>query len=352
MSASSELHIETMNLASDWAHLVGRILSQRQVGRAVPQKPDELPADEEEWAQFQHAPDLAFTPADAHEAAAVEIKMLRWRKNWLGRVGNAVAHMERILGDGKYRRGIIIFSVGIAPQWMAELNDGAGDRIEVWDLNKLRSFAASDPDLAEALEELSAETMLDGPAAERPLRVSEAGRGAAIAARLRATEPGLPGWHAYEAGCYEAIRYLFGRELQNLVEQQQSDDGLNRMDLIGRIRAEPNTFWSMIAVDFSSRYVVFDSKNYAAPIGQEAIHSSAKYLMRKGLRRVAILLAREGASENARQASVGYLRNDGFLLLTITVRDLCAMLEGEDAGDPPENLLFAKMDEILMALNR
>ncbi|MBC2665756.1 hypothetical protein H7F51_09490 [Novosphingobium flavum] len=351
MSASSDLHIETMNLASDWTRLVGNILNQRQIGQAAAQKPDEAPSDEEEWAMFQYAPDLAFTPIGATDATAVEIKMLRWRKNWLGRVGGAVAHMEQILAHGSFPRGIILFTAAISPEWLAELNDGSSDLVEVWDLAKLREMASLDPELSDALEELAAETMLDGPAPERMPR-REAAPGATIAARLRDTEPGTAGWRAFEVGCYDAIRLLFGRELQNLITQQKSDDGLSKMDLIGRIRSEPNTFWSIIAGDFVSRYVVFDAKNYVEPIGQAQIHSTAKYLMRNGLRKVAILLTRQGASESARQASAGYLRHDGFLMLTLNLADLCLMLEDFDTGTTPENLLFERMDEALMALNR
>jgi hypothetical protein len=116
-----------MNLASDWSVLVGRILSPSHVGSAIPQKPDEVPSDEGEWSRLQYAPDLAFTPAGANEPTAVEIKMLRWRKNWLGRVSNTVVHMEQILARTTFKRGIIIFSFAIAPQWMVDLNEGASD---------------------------------------------------------------------------------------------------------------------------------------------------------------------------------------------------------------------------------
>ncbi len=278
--------------------------------------------------------------------------MLRWRRNWLGWVSNAVAHMEQILARSEMKSGVIILTLPVEPIILAELNAGTGEQIRIWDLERLRELAASTPDLADALDDLAAETILDGLPHQTSPRSYDAPRGTNIAQRLRATEPGRDGWQEYESECYEAIRFLFAGELQNLITQQTSDDGLNRMDLIGRIRAEPNTFWSIVAGDFSSRYVVFDAKNSATAIGQEAIHSTAKYLMPKGLRRVAILLAREGATDNARQASAGYLRHDGFLMLVVSLNDLCGMLEGKDAGDPPENLLFARMDEALMALNR
>lgn len=170
--------------------------------------------------------------------------------------------------------------------------------------------------------------------------------------RLRATSPGRPGWQAFESACYEAIRHLFGRELHNLLTQHRTDDGLNRMDLIGRIRSGQQSFWAMIASDFSTRYIVFDAKNYVAPIDQDAVHTTAKYLMHRALRTFAIIIARDGASPQAMQVAAGGLREDGKFILVISMADVCSMLEGDDRGDPPENRLFEKLDEVLMSLGR
>lgn len=352
MSASSELHIETMNLASDWKGLIGEILNLPHVGRAIAQKPDESPADEEEWKLYQYAPDLAFTSVGSTSRAAVEIKMLRWRSSWLRRISDAVAFMEQVLAHTGLDRGIVILSIAVAPDLLRELNAGAGDRVEIWDLEKLRDLASSDPALANSLEDLVAETDLDGHTAQPATRAPEAMRGAALANRLRATVPGPPGWRAFEDACHEAIRHLFGRELFNLKPQHRTDDGLNRMDLIGRIRPLQESFWGMIAADFATRYIVFDAKNYAAPIGQDAVHTTAKYLMRRGLRTFAIVIAREGASPAATQVAAGGLREDGKFILVISMADLCSMLEGDDRGDPPENRLFDRLDEALMSLGR
>lgn len=352
MSASSDLHIETMNLASDWTALVGEILSQPHVGRAMPQKPDDPPSDEEEWRLYQFAPDLAFIPTGATEKTAIEIKMLRWRSNWLGRVSDAVAFMEQVLAHGGMGRGVIVLSIAIAPELLTELNAGTGGRVEIWDLEKLRDLASADSALAEALEDLAAETDLEGHISQPPVRPTDAMRGAEIAARLRATSPGRPGWQAFESACYEAIRHLFGRELHNLLTQHRTDDGLNRMDLIGRIRSGQQSFWAMIASDFSTRYIVFDAKNYVAPIDQDAVHTTAKYLMHRALRTFAIIIARDGASPQAMQVAAGGLREDGKFVLVISMADVCSMLEGDDRGDPPENRLFEKLDEVLMSLGR
>jgi len=150
----------------------------------------------------------------------------------------------------------------------------------------------------------------------------------------------------------EAIRLLFGRELLNLTAQLRTDDGLNRMDLVGRIKSEGSSFWSMIASDFSTRYIVFDAKNFEEPITQSEIQITEKYLFAKGLRTVAVVIARNGADRNAWKLAETQLRENGKFIMVITLADLCSMLEGADAGDPPENLLFQRMDEMLMRMGR
>ncbi|WOF43078.1 hypothetical protein KNJ79_18400 [Sphingopyxis indica] len=351
MGKAKDLHIETMNLASEWTSLVGSILNQPHVGQAFQQRPDESPSDEEEWKAYQFAPDFVFTPAGMTEITAIEIKMIRWRNNWLGRVSDAVSFMEQVIAHNSLHRGVIIFTVPIAPVLLIELNAAAGDRIRIWDLDKLRELASTN-ELSDALEGLAAETMIDGPTAEPQTIPSDEKPGRRIADKLRATPAGTDGWPAFEAGCHEAIQFLFGKELHNLVTQQRTDDGLNRLDLIGRIRPGWESFWGMIATDFATRYVVFDAKNYAEPVGQAPIYTTAKYLMRRGLRAFAIIIAREGASPQAFQVAAGDLRETGKFILIISMADLCLMLDDADRGDPPENRLFDRLDEVLMTIGR
>jgi hypothetical protein len=70
------------------------------------------------------------------------------------------------------------------------------------------------------------------------------------------------------------------------------------------------------------------------------------------MRTVAVVIARNGADKNAVKLAETQLRENGKFIMVITVTDLCAMLEGVDAGDPPENLLFQRMDEMLMRMGR
>lgn len=352
MGAMKELHIETMNLEVEWQHLLAEILGRPNAGRAHVMRPDEGPADQEEWEAMRFVPDISFTPSGAAGPIAVEFKMFRWRSDWRSRVGDAIAFMKTLLEQTDYVRGALILSLEIHAGDREDFRQAAGSNIDLWDLSDLRSFAARDPELLDRLEELVSETVIESASPTSLGRHADTLKGASIAAKLRATAAGRAGWQAFEGACHEAIRFLFSRELHKLVSQQRTDDGLHRMDLVGRIRPEHNSFWAILASDFGTRYVVFEAKNYAFPIGQDAIEITSKYLFRAGLRTVAIVVARAGASEQAIKASAGHLREDRKFIMVISKDDLCAMLEGADSGDPPENLLFDRMDETLMAMSR
>ncbi|AXU18471.1 hypothetical protein C7W88_04565 [Novosphingobium sp. THN1] len=352
MGAMKELHIETINLEAEWQHLLAAILGQPTVGRAHVMKPDAGPSDEEEWEMMRFVPDIAFTPAATADPIAVEFKMFRWPSDWRSRIRDAISFMKTLLAKTDYTRGTVILSLEINANDREALRQFAGPDVDLWDLNDLRSIAAGNPDFLDRLEELVSETLVESYGAATLGRPADTLQGALIAAKLRATPAGKPGWQAFETACYEAIQFLFSRELHKLVPQQHSCDGLHRMDLIGRIRPERNSFWALLASDFATRYVVFEAKNYKKPIGQAEVDITSKYLFRAGLRTVAIVVAREGASAPAITASAGHLREDRKFIMVISMDDLCAMLEGADAGDPPENKLFDRMDETLMAMGR
>ncbi|MGO7015419.1 hypothetical protein [Rhizobium leguminosarum] len=352
MGKMKELQIETNNLARDWESLLENILNQKEIGEATLLKPDDGPTSQEEWESYRSIPDLRFRPKDSKFRAAVEIKMFRWQSDWRHRVADAISHMQQILATHDFERGIVILTLDLPDNTLAQLVSPASSGIEIWGISKLRELVEENDELSDDLEELIAETILDD-SIRGPIRIEpEARQGSLLATRLRKSAPGSAGWREFELLSEEAIRLLFGRELLNLTAQQRTDDGLNRMDLVGRIKSEGSSFWSMVASDFSTRYIVFDAKNSQEPITQTEIQITEKYLFAKGLRTVAVVIARNGADQNASKLAETQLRENGKFIMVITLSDLCAMLEGADLGDPPENLLFQRMDEMLMRMGR
>ncbi|WP_443970413.1 hypothetical protein [Sphingobium sp. CR28] len=124
------------------------------------------------------------------------------------------------------------------------------------------------------------------------------------------------------------------------------------MDIIARLVPTENPFWSSLASDFRTRYVIFEFKNYSDPISQDQIYTTEKYLFTAALRSVAIIVARNGASESARKARRGSLREQGKLILCIGMDQLCEMLRKRDGGGDPTDHLYEQLDELLMTIAR
>lgn len=175
--------------------------------------------------------------------------------------------------------------------------------------------------------------------------------GHGLASELDALQPGQGTAAAFEQLCERVLKYLFPLDLEGWHSQQRTDDGLNQFDLICRIR--PNReYWRFLTDHLNSRYILFEFKNYTEEISQGQILTTEKYLLERGLRRVAIIMARRGASESAHKAAQGAMREHGKLILVIDDETVKHMLLQRDAGGDPSDKLFEIADRFLLTLPR
>ncbi|MEK2080827.1 restriction endonuclease [Vibrio parahaemolyticus] len=172
-----------------------------------------------------------------------------------------------------------------------------------------------------------------------------------LCSELNAIPSGKPGWAQYENKCTEILKELFEYDLTGWHQQQRTDDGLNRFDLVTRIRSASD-FWSLLANDIGSRYVIFEFKNYKKLIDQGQVLTTEKYLHKSSLRTVAFIISRVGAKPNAIKLMQGSMRENGKLIISLTNDDLCEMLKMKDNGDDPNDYMFQKVDDFLMSLPR
>jgi len=176
-------------------------------------------------------------------------------------------------------------------------------------------------------------------------------RGQDLIQRLKECPPGKGHFPEYEKTCTEAIKYMFDNDLIGWWTQQSSNDGLNRYDLLCRIRSK-NEFWKMLLTDFNSRFILFEFKNYNKEITPHEIYTTERYLYQTANRNMAIVFSRKGPTENCYKASTGALREYGKLVIHISDDDLIEVLQRMDKGDDPNELLFKKHDEIMISISR
>ena len=148
--------------------------------------------------------------------------------------------------------------------------------------------------------------------------------------RLEATPAGRSNSTDYEKLCIEIINYLFGDYLSDARPQSRTEDGLNIMDVVYRVR-QRHSFWEILTRDFRSRVVVFEFKNYSESIGPQQVYSTERYLSASALRSVCFLVSRRPPLANAELAAFGALRESGKLLVFLDDNDLQTMLRFRDA---------------------
>jgi hypothetical protein len=180
-------------------------------------------------------------------------------------------------------------------------------------------------------------------------------KGERLCKELNTLKRGRPDAAKFEDKCTEILKYLFDNntDLSLWEVQPPTDDGLHRFDLLCRIiSSHQNTFWTELAHDFHTRYVLFEFKNYTKKIKQGQIYTTEKYLFLTALRSVSFIIARNGADDNAVKAAKGALKEAGKLIVILTAKDICEMLKLKDKGDEPSIILRAKIDKMLIELTR
>ena len=176
---------------------------------------------------------------------------------------------------------------------------------------------------------------------------------AALRRNLSGIKTGREQWRQYEILCKKYLDHIFADDIYPLNEQIRSYDGLNRMDLVTRIKPSPSYFWKFLITSFQSQYVVFECKNYKAKVKQEQVLTTEKYLYAKALRKVAFIVSRNGLDQKSGLPAVqGALREAGKLIINISDETMINLLEDKNEGRDPSDRLFSMVDEFLLKLPR
>jgi hypothetical protein len=298
------------------------------------------------------------------ESWAIEAKYYRTARAQASLLETAAGRVSAAGIAAKMQKAMLVVSCQVAPDLKVALELKYG--ISVVDRDALVNLAAKRPLLLDSLNAVleadpslpltaTARVETEPPGRESPTLPEKAGRvdtrGSSLCAELHKLTPGPQKWKAYEKLCVKILRYLFPNDLLGWREQQRTDDGLNAFDLVCRIR--PTTdFWTFLLQHLDSRYVLFEFKNYTDEIKQGQILTTEKYLLERGLRRVAIILVRQGADENAVTMTKGAMREHGKLMLVANDEIVCKMLHMKERGEDPTDCLFELADDFLLTLSR
>ncbi|HHF0815594.1 restriction endonuclease [Pseudomonas sp. QE6] len=294
---------------------------------------------------------------------AIEVKYYRTARAQPSLIDAAAA---RVAGNGimaKAQKGMLVVSCFL-PEKLREVL-GQKFSITFIDQIDLRNWCASYPDLLEELDALLESSPSEPPATyltsngptlhSKPLREVSPKfhdtRGTELCQELKGISKGKASWAKYEKVCERILKYLFSNDLHGWHSQKRTDDGLSRYDYICRVR--PTTeFWKFVIDHLDSRYVLFEFKNYSGKIKQGQVLTTEKYLLERGLRRMAIIMTRTGAESNAVAMTQGAMREQGKLMLIVNDEKVCEMLHMKERGEDPTDCLFEIADDFLLTLPR
>ena len=159
--------------------------------------------------------------------------------------------------------------------------------------------------------------------------------------RLKNIQPGKEFFKEYEKICTEILKNILGEYLGLWAVQEHSNEELYCFDLCCKIKnGVDQDFFNTIQNYFNTKYIVFEFKNYKEKITQREIYTTEKYLYKKALRSVAIIVSREGASRNALLAAKGCLRENGKLILCLSDKDLNELIHIKEKGRTANSRVF------------
>ena len=137
--------------------------------------------------------------------------------------------------------------------------------------------------------------------------------------QLDALGTGRESFLKYEKLCVSILKYILGEYLALWEQQKTTEEDLYRFDMCCKIKnGVTQDFFDTICKYFSTKYIVFEFKNYEKLITQREIYTTEKYLYEKALRKVAIIISRNGADKHAEMAARGSLRESGKLIICLS----------------------------------
>ncbi len=295
--------------------------------------------------------DFVFKRPPDTELTVVEAKYLRSRRMEDGLFRHALDDIRRFRDTRKAGHAILIITAEPTDMQMQEAERQA---VQLWGIAQLLPMAQKTPTLAETFADLLRELAVHPGQFLREMQQLEGftarsksrGDGARLIGEFEQTRPGKENQRKFEQVGEKALRLLFADQVQRWSLPVASDDGQHRPSMVARLLPHHDV-WLTLQGDFSSRYMTVSFVNGAEPAGYGEVHAAARHLHPKAQRSIAILVSRAGFDGGARRAAVEELRENGKLVLTVTLPDLREMLTARDGGDDYHDFFHERASELM-----
>lgn len=143
-------------------------------------------------------------------------------------------------------------------------------------------------------------------------------------------------WIEYQSLCKEILNFCFVPPLLDPFEEERTDGGLHRRDLIYHIPHGVGGFWDYIKIAYSALAVIVDCKNYSESLRQNEVVITSKYFGSKKLGNFGIMVSRKGLHDSGRKQQLDRWIHHDEMIVCLSDDDLKDMIRLKLEGEDPE----------------
>jgi hypothetical protein len=223
---------------------------------------------------------------------------------------------------------------------VANFNKQHEDKLIIWDKPIIIGLYLNSPSLRKKYEH-SIENLIPGIHDF----ISAEPKKPTLIERLANCKPGEDEWGEYESIGTAILTEVFVPPLKRPMKQPPTLDGVQRRDILFGLRGVEGP-WKEIREEFEAKFLVFDFKNYKEPIGPNEVDDINKYLNKKTIGRLGILVSRKGPTKNAkRRRNSIYNSPDEKVILFLDDNDLIELYSRKKDNKDPLDFLQERIDK-------
>jgi hypothetical protein len=162
--------------------------------------------------------------------------------------------------------------------------------------------------------------------------------------RLQQLPPGRDNWFAFQEVVRDILSELLTPPLATPLWERQTENGVNRRDIILPNYAESG-FWAFVRAHYEAHYIVVDAKNLVGGVTKAAVLQVANYLEAHGTGLFGIIVCRtasDRAAEVTRREQWAIHRK---LIVVLNDEDLHQMLTMRESDLEPAELIRQKIED-------
>ncbi|PKM54801.1 conserved protein of unknown function [Petrocella atlantisensis] len=304
---------------------------------------------------------------DAEHCAVVEIKLYRSKKVALDTIEQAVFHLKRVNDAIHGSHLILIVSTFVPDDWVQLVKSRFG--ITLWDQNDLIHMSKDLHPLAS--EFIDFFERINPPIETKKITVPnpykrlasihtftettvkpfchKAFIGHDLYLNLVKKNNRSNSWTKFENNVFDIMKHLFGKDLSGWYKNLKMDSSHNRFEMVCRINSK-HDFWNQLALDFNTRYIFFECKDYKEVFGYKNVSSDDVNVLGQALRAIGLIVTKSDDENYPDFKSQGAFYDNGKLLLHLTEFDIYRMLLDKDMGNDTTSLLKEKIDDAMIQI--